>query len=57
MRRLLSINRWIVAGAGLLALGGCYTSQQLTDFTRTEFARTVADVFGRLFQFYVQATS
>jgi hypothetical protein len=54
---MLSISRWIVAGAGLLALGGCFTSQQLMDFTRTEFARSVADVFGRVFQLYVQATS
>ena len=56
MRRLLRISRW-AAGAGLLALGGCFTSQQMLDFTRTEFSRQVADVFGRIFQFYVQATA
>ncbi len=57
MRRLLRISRWVVASGGLLAFGGCYTNQQLLDFTRTEFARTVADVLGRVFQFYVQATA
>ncbi len=56
MRRMLGISRWVASGGVLLALGGCFTSQQLLDFTRTEFARQVSDLIGRVFQIYVQAS-
>lgn len=49
--------RWLLGGAGLLALGGCVTGQQLMDFTRTEFARVIADSLGRALQVYIQATT
>jgi hypothetical protein len=33
------------------------TGQQLFDFTRTEFARVIADLLGQAAQTWVQATS
>jgi hypothetical protein len=57
MRRLLGSSRWFLAAVPFLALGGCVTNQQFFDFTRTEFARVIADTFGRVFQVYVQATA
>lgn len=49
--------RWVLSGTALLALGGCVTSQQMMDFTRTEFARVIADTLGRALQVFVQATT
>jgi len=57
MRRLIQRGRCWVASGLLLAIGGCVSSQQLFDFTRTEFARVIADSVGRLFPVYVQATA
>lgn len=49
--------RVFLGGGALLALSGCFTSQQLIDFGRTELARTVADTFGQIFQIFVQGTA
>ena len=57
MRRLLKKSRWVLAGATLLAFSGCVTNQQLFDFARSEFARAVADTFGRVFQLVAQGTA
>ncbi len=57
MRRLARVSRWVISGAVLLAFGGCVSSQQWMDFTRTELARAVADFVGRSFQLFVQATA
>ncbi|MBK9118847.1 MAG: hypothetical protein IPM18_04485 [Phycisphaerales bacterium] len=46
-----------VAGGALLALGGCVTNQQFTDFTRTQVARVVSDLFGQAIRTFVQATT
>ena len=47
--RWWSKSRAWVAGAALLAFGGCGTSQQLTDFGTTELAHTVANLVGSWF--------
>lgn len=57
MRRFTRSVRWVLAGAMLLGLGGCFTQQQLLDFGRTEFARVVADVLGQVFQLYTLGTA
>ena len=57
MRTLYRRLWWFAAAAPLLAVGGCFSSQQLQDFGRTELARQAADAFGRWFQLAVQATT
>ena len=57
MRKLVRTGRWIVSGATLLALSSCVSSQQLMDFSRTELARVVADVFGQAFQLVTQGSA
>ena len=57
MRTLLHAAKWVIPGVATLALGGCYTNQQLTDFFRTEFARLTSDVFGQVFQILLQSTT
>ena len=57
MRKLYHRLRWLAVAGPLLAVGGCFTSPQLQDFGRTEFARLTADAFGRWFQLFVQATT
>lgn len=56
MRRFLKFAGCVFSGAAVLALNGCVTNQQLIDFGRTEVARAIADVFGRIVQLYTQAT-
>ncbi len=50
-------KRWLVQILPLLAFGGCVTSAQMQDFATSEFARLVADYFGRALSLLVQATS
>jgi len=57
MRRLVRTGRWVVSGAGLLVLGGCFTNQQLIDFGRTEVARSISDFLGQLFQLAVLSST
>jgi len=53
MRRVFLTARWLVSGGALLALSGCFTTQQLVDFGRTAFARTISDFVGQVFQLLV----
>jgi len=55
MRNVFLTGRWIVSGGALLALSGCFTTQQLVDFGRTEVARTISDFVGQVFQLLVLA--
>ena len=49
--------RWMLSAAAFLALSGCVTNQQMMDFTRTQFARVIADTLGRALQVFIQATT
>jgi hypothetical protein len=55
MCKLTKVARWLLASGLLLGIGGCFTSQQLIDFGRTEVARAISDLVGRLFQLFGQA--
>ncbi len=55
--RLWRRLRVVVAGTALLAVGGCITSQQWTDFITSEIARVIADSVGRAVALYGQATA
>ncbi len=57
MKDMWKKARWILPGACLYASSGCVTTQQWTDFVRTEFARLTADTVGQLFTIYVQAVT
>ena len=57
MWKLLRRCHWYVGSLPLLGLGGCFTSAQLQDFTRTEFARLTADFVGQILSLWVQAGS
>ena len=57
MRNVWKWSRWISSGVVLFGLGGCVTSQQMLDFTRTEFARLVADAIGQIFSILIQAST
>jgi len=47
----------MLSAAAFLALSGCVTNQQMMDFTRTQFARVIADTLGRALQVFIQATT
>ncbi|MFH1747336.1 MAG: hypothetical protein ABIG44_09870 [Planctomycetota bacterium] len=57
MRKLLLHGRWYLANLSLLMVGGCVTSTQLLDFTRTEFARLSADTIGQILSIWIQSVS
>lgn len=56
MRSIRVRVRWILALGTTLAIGGCVTSGQLTDFVRSEFARVVADLVGQTFNLLIQGS-
>lgn len=57
MQTYIRACRWWLSSAFLLAIGGCVTNRQMLDFTRTEFARVIADSVGRTLQILAQATT
>lgn len=56
MRRLMIRSRWLLSAALLLGICGCVTNQQIVDFAASEFARSIADTFGRAFQLFAQGS-
>ncbi len=57
MPRWMRRAQMVCSSGALLAIGGCFTSAQLTDFARTEVARITSDVIGQLVAIFLQATS
>jgi len=55
--RFWKLVRLLAPGAAALAFGGCFSSQQIFDFARTEVARLTADIVGRLVTLFQTATA